>query len=56
MLVADNDATAVERCEGLMELVRGERRERLRGVQQALAAYDFEGALARLAPMLREGT
>jgi two-component system sensor histidine kinase/response regulator len=55
-LVADNDATAVEQCETLLEQVSGETRERLRGVQQALAAYDFEGALERIEAMLREGS
>ena len=55
VLVADNDATAVERCEALVEQAAGEGRERLRGVQQALAAYDFERALARLESMLGEG-
>jgi two-component system sensor histidine kinase/response regulator len=55
-LVADNDATAVEQCEALMEKAAGETRGRLRGVQQALAAYDFEGALARIEVMLREGS
>jgi two-component system sensor histidine kinase/response regulator len=55
-LVADNDATAVERCETLLEQASGETRDRLRGVQQALAAYDFEGALARIEAMLREGS
>ena len=54
-LVADNDATAVEQCEALMEQAPAQTRERLRGVQRALAAYDFEGALARIEAMLREG-
>jgi signal transduction histidine kinase/CheY-like chemotaxis protein len=55
-LVADSDATAVERCETLMVPAPAEARERLRGVQQALAAYDFEGALERIEAMLREGS
>jgi HPt (histidine-containing phosphotransfer) domain-containing protein len=54
-LVADNDATAVERCEALMERASGECRARLRGVQEALAAYDFEGGLKRIEAMLGEG-
>jgi two-component system sensor histidine kinase/response regulator len=54
-LVADNEATAVERCEELLERVSAGDRQRLRGVQKALASYDFEGALERIEAMLREG-
>ncbi len=54
-LIAENDATAVEQCEMIMEQAAAEVREKLRGVHEALAAYDYDGAFARIDAALRGG-
>jgi two-component system sensor histidine kinase/response regulator len=55
-LVADNDATALERCEATMEQAATDAREGLRRVQEALAAFEFDGALAGLDALLAAST
>jgi two-component system, sensor histidine kinase and response regulator len=55
-LVADNEATALERCEDLAGQCPPEAAGRLRVVQQALAAYDFDAALAGIETLLRGET
>jgi len=47
-LVADNDATALERCEDLEERVPPELRKALQAVHAALSDFDFEAALSTL--------
>jgi signal transduction histidine kinase/DNA-binding response OmpR family regulator/HPt (histidine-containing phosphotransfer) domain-containing protein len=46
VLVSDNDATALERCEELEGRVPQGERDALRGVHDALSRFDFAAALA----------
>ena len=49
--VADNDATALERCEDLQGCVPPQTRAALRAVHTALSAFDFEAAKKELAAL-----
>jgi two-component system sensor histidine kinase/response regulator len=52
-LAGENDASALEACESLMERAPPALRELLRGVHAALGKYDFEDACARLDAALK---
>jgi CheY-like chemotaxis protein len=54
-LAADNDATALEACEGLRGQAPAGLAGEVRGVQKALSDYDFEDACARIDALLHKG-
>jgi hypothetical protein len=53
-LVADNDATALERLEPLLGRAPGRLRERMQRIHKALGGYDFEQALSLIDALLDE--